>query len=110
MPRIKSLSAIRAQIRALEKRALTIESKADKKIHELVALINRHGLSPTDWKRAMTMSKGKRSGPRAGKRVPVKYADDKGNKWTGRGRPPLWMVAAEKAGRKRDSFLVKGAK
>ena len=33
--------------------------------------------------------------------MPVKYADDKGNKWTGRGRPPLWLVAAEKAGRKR---------
>ena len=32
MPRIKSLSVIRAQIRALEKRAKTIESKADKKI------------------------------------------------------------------------------
>jgi DNA-binding protein H-NS len=110
MPRIKSLSAIRAQIRALEKRAKTIESKADKKITQLVALIQRHGLSLGDWRRALALSKtGTRSGPRKGKRVPVKYADDKGNKWTGRGRPPLWLVAAEKSGRKRDSFLVKGA-
>jgi DNA-binding protein H-NS len=111
MPRVKSLSAIRAQIRALEKRAKTIEAKADKKITQLVALIQRHGLSLVDWKRALTLSKtGKRSSPRKGKRVPVKYADDKGNKWTGRGRPPLWLVAAEKAGKKRDSFLVKAAK
>ena len=111
MPRIKSLSVIRAQIRALEKRAKTIESKADKKITQLVALIQRHGLSLGDWKRAMSLTKTrKRGGPRKGKRVPVKYADDKGNKWTGRGRPPLWLVAAEKAGKKRDSFLVKGAK
>ena len=111
MPRIKSLSAIRAQIRTLEKRAKTIEAKAEKKITELVALINRHGLSIADWKNAVSMSKGrKRVGPRKGKRVPVKYADDKGNKWTGRGRAPLWLVAAEKAGKKRDSFLVKGAK
>jgi DNA-binding protein H-NS len=110
MPRTKSLSAIRAQIRALEKRALTIESKADKKIHELVALINRHGLSLADWKRAVSMGKGKRGSATTGKRVPVKYADDKGNKWTGRGRPPLWLVAAEKAGKKRDSFLVKSTK
>jgi DNA-binding protein H-NS len=111
MPRIKSLSVIRAQIRALEKRALTIEAKAEKKIHELAALINRYGLSIADWKHAVSMSKGRKgSGPRAGKRVPVKYADDKGNKWTGRGRPPLWLVAAEKAGKKRDSFLVKSAK
>jgi DNA-binding protein H-NS len=111
MPRIKSLSAIQAQIRALQKRAANIESKADKKITQLVALIQRHGLSLGDWKRAVSLSKTrKRSGPRKGKRVPVKYADDKGNKWTGRGRPPLWLVAAEKAGKKRDSFLVKTAK
>jgi len=110
MPRIKSLSAIRAQIRALEKRALTIESKSEKKIHELVALIRRHNLSLADWKRAVSMSSGKGGGSRKGKRVPVKYADDKGNKWTGRGRPPLWLVAAEKAGKKRESFLLKSAK
>jgi DNA-binding protein H-NS len=42
--------------------------------------------------------------------VPVKYPDDKGNTGPGRGRPPLWLVAAEKAGKKRDSFLVKSAK
>jgi hypothetical protein len=49
MPRIKSLSVIRAQIRALEKRAMTIEAKADKKITQLVALIQHHGLSLSDW-------------------------------------------------------------
>jgi len=110
MPRIKSLSVLRAQIRALERRARSIESKADKKITQLVSLIQRHSLSLGDWKRAVMLSKTRRrGGPRKGKRVPVKYADDKGNKWTGRGRPPLWLVAAEKSGRKRDSFLVKGA-
>jgi len=111
MPRTKSLSAIQAQIRALQKRAKIIESKADKKVTELVALIKRHSLSLGDWRRAMSLTRGrKKSGPRKGRRVPVKYADDKGNKWTGRGRPPLWLVAAEKAGKKRDSFLVKSAK
>ena len=111
MPRTKSLSLIRAQNRALQKRAETIEAKADKKITQLVSLIKRHSLSIGDWRRAVSLSKGrKKSGPRKGKRVPVKYADDKGNKWTGRGRPPLWLVAAEKAGKKRDSFLLKSAK
>ncbi|HEY2872413.1 MAG TPA: H-NS histone family protein [Reyranella sp.] len=111
MPRIKSLSALQAQIRSLQKRAATIEAKADKKVTQLVALIQQHGLSLGDWRRAVSLSKGghKRGGPRKGKRVPVKYSDDKGNKWTGRGRPPLWLVAAEKAGKKRDSFLVKAA-
>jgi DNA-binding protein H-NS len=111
MPRTKSLSVIQAQIRALQKRAKIIEAKADKKVTELVALIKRHSLSLGDWRRAVSLTKGRRkSGPRKGRRVPVKYADDKGNKWTGRGRPPLWLVAAEKAGKKRDSFLVKSAK
>lgn len=112
MPRTKSLSAIRAQIRALEKRAKSIESKVDKRITALVRLISRHSLSLADWKQAVSLSKrGKRGvSPVKGKPVPVKYADDKGNTWTGRGRPPLWLVAAEKAGRKRDSFLVKSAK
>ena len=112
MPRTKSLSVIRAQIRALEKRAKTIESKADKRITELVKLISRYSLSLADWKRAVSLSNGGKRGAslRKGKPVAVKYADDKGNTWTGRGRPPLWLVAAEKAGKKRDSFLVKSAK
>jgi DNA-binding protein H-NS len=112
MPRTRSLSAIQAQIRALQKRATALEAKADKKVTALVALIKKHGLSLGDWRHAVSLTKGtrKKSGPRKGKRVPVKYADDKGNKWTGRGRPPLWLVAAEKAGKKRDSFLVKSAK
>ena len=112
MPRIKSLSTIRAQIRALEKRAKIIEAKADERITALAKLISRHSLSLADWKQAVSVSKGgKRGGAtRTGKPVPVKYADDKGNTWTGRGRPPLWLVAAEKAGRKRDSFLLKTAK
>ncbi|MCW5732552.1 MAG: H-NS histone family protein [Enhydrobacter sp.] len=112
MPRTKSLSAIRAQIRALEKRAQTIEAKADKRITALAKLISLHSLSPADWRQAVALSKGGKRGMSrgAGKPVPVKYADEKGNKWTGRGRPPLWLVAAEKAGRKRESFLLKPAK
>jgi DNA-binding protein H-NS len=112
MPPTKSLSAIRAQIRALEKRAKVIEGKADKRITALMKLISRHSLSLADWKQAVSLSKGgkRAAAPRKGKPVPVKYADDKGNTWTGRGRPPLWLVAAEKAGRKRESFLVKPAK
>ncbi len=112
MPRTKSLSVIRAQIRALEKRAQTIEAKADQRITELAKLISRHSLSLADWKQAVALGKGGKRGPspRKGKPVPVKYTDDKGNTWTGRGRPPLWLVEAEKGGRKRESFLVKTAR
>src|SRR5690625_1656377 len=40
--------------------------------------------------------------------VPPKYHDpDTGQTWTGRGRTPRWLVAAEEQGRHRDEFLIK---
>ncbi|MBZ9975518.1 H-NS family nucleoid-associated regulatory protein [Mesorhizobium sp. BR-1-1-10] len=36
----------------------------------------------------------------------VKYKDDKGNSWTGRGATPKWLAAYEAEGKKRDDFLV----
>ena len=42
-----------------------------------------------------------------GKKAPIKYRDKQGNTWAGRGLAPKWLVAAEKAGRKREEFLVK---
>ncbi len=47
--------------------------------------------------------KGKRG------KVAVKYRDpkDPSNTWTGRGRMPLWMVAATKGGKaKKEDFLI----
>jgi DNA-binding protein H-NS len=41
--------------------------------------------------------------------VAVKYQDGQGNTWTGRGRTPVWLAAAEKAGRHRDEFKVAAA-
>src|SRR5947208_6571942 len=110
MPRQLSPSTIRARIRALEAQARRIEREETKGLRAAAALIAKHGLSLGDLKQAISMGKGqRRSSALAGRSVPVKYRDDKGNKWTGRGRPPLWLVAAEKAGKKRESFLV-GAK
>src|SRR3954470_12952507 len=46
---------------------------------------------------------------RKGKRgkAPIKYRGPKGEKWSGRGRTPLWMVAYVKQGKKKESFLVR---
>ena len=107
MPRSLSATAIRARIRMLEKQAKKLEQGASKGLRAAATVIAKYGLSLDDLKRAVGLSRGKarRGGPR--RKVAVKYADGKGNKWTGRGRTPLWLVAAEKAGKKRDSFLVK---
>ena len=36
----------------------------------------------------------------------IKYKDENGNTWTGRGIAPRWLTAAEANGQKRDQFLV----
>lgn len=40
-----------------------------------------------------------------GGKVAIKYRHGE-NTWTGRGRAPRWLAAAEKQGAKRESFLV----
>ena len=40
-------------------------------------------------------------------KVAVKYRDNAGNTWTGRGRMPRWMVAVTKGGKaKKEDFLI----
>jgi H-NS histone family len=72
-------------------------------------MIAKSGLSLADLRQAFAMSRSRGRSALAGRSVPIKYRDRDGNMWTGRGRPPLWLVAAEKAGKKRESFLF-GAK
>jgi DNA-binding protein H-NS len=44
---------------------------------------------------------------RAGMKVAAKYRDPKtGATWSGRGAPARWISEYEKAGKKRDSFLI----
>ena len=48
---------------------------------------------------------GRGTGSRS--KVAVKYRDDAGNTWTGRGRMPRWLTAATKGGKaKKEDFLI----
>jgi DNA-binding protein H-NS len=48
-----------------------------------------------------------RGGKRGKGSVAVKYRDENGNTWTGRGRMPRWLTAATKGGKaKKEDFLV----
>lgn len=40
------------------------------------------------------------------KKLPVKFKDDAGNRWTGRGSQPRWLRDALAAGKKLDDFRV----
>jgi DNA-binding protein H-NS len=110
MPRRSTAATIHAQIRMLEKQARKLEMGATKGLRAAAKVIAKHGLSMNDLKEAFSLSRGKNKRAGARSKVPIKYADGNENTWTGRGRTPLWLVAAEKAGKKRESFLVSAAK
>jgi DNA-binding protein H-NS len=38
--------------------------------------------------------------------VAAKYRSPTGDEWSGRGRMPKWLQAAEAEGKKRDDFLI----
>lgn len=42
----------------------------------------------------------------AKKASPARFADESGNTWSGKGRPPQWLVKAIAAGKTKDDFAV----
>ena len=110
MPRIASLSKIKAQIAALEAKAKKIENAGKPGVAQVVKLIKKYKLTAADLQGAFAAKnkapiKRKKS-KLAGKKRAVKYRDTNGNTWAGRGLAPNWLKEAEKAGQKRDAFLV----
>ena len=123
MPKL-SAEVIKARIDALQKQlALAHASKAPA-IRKVKALMKKLGVTVADLgaeggaKRrgrpakaakgdANLKSGGAQKLRKSRGKVAIKYKDDKGNVWTGRGKTPRWMVAAEKSGAKRESFLIK---
>ncbi len=48
-----------------------------------------------------------KTAPQTGKTVAAKYCNPAtGETWTGRGRMPKWLQAAESQGRKKEDFLI----
>lgn len=103
MPRVSSLKSIQARIRALKAKAEALENREKAGIKELRAVLSKYKLSPADVKLAIN-SRERRVSPLAGTTVKPKYRNpaDESETWTGRGRQPLWLVAALKSGKKLD--------
>lgn len=123
MPRRPSLEAIRRKISELQAKARELEQKPG--LAEVLKLMRKNKIELSDIKSALGSSDGsprkgvraqKKTSPRKvstkssksikGKKVPVKYRDQSGNSWSGRGMTPKWLKEAEKNGRKREQFLV----
>lgn len=116
----KSLAEIQRQIQQLEKQAQEIKSR---EVAGVVARIKEaiefYGLTAEDLfggrgRKSSLKARGadkmatKVDGRRksAGKKIPVKYRDDAGNTWTGRGLKPRWLTAALSSGKKLEDFQV----
>src|SRR5262245_18705221 len=68
---------------------------------KIMSIAKEHGFDIRELLGRKVGSKGSRG------KVAIKYRDNAGNTWTGRGRMPRWMVAATKGGKaKKENFLV----
>jgi len=112
MPKL-SVIALKARIAQLQKQLTTAQNNKVPAIKKVMALMKKLGVSLADLsagkfqRKGRPRRKGGKRGPRRGRRVAIKYRDQKGNTWSGRGKTPRWLAAAEKAGSKRDQFLIK---
>ena len=121
MPRLSPI-ALKARIDRLQKQLAAIETKKAPAIRKVQNLMKKLGLTLGDLKgfsatsrsgetpkskTGKTRKTGKSPKTRARRgKVAVKFRDEKGNTWTGRGKTPRWLVEAEKAGKNRDSFKI----
>jgi DNA-binding protein H-NS len=126
-PMPKSFTQIQQQIAKLQRQANEVRGReASAVIKRIRTAIEHYELTPQDLfgsatARATQRPLGKRSSAkdsaphgRAAKpgkaerrpAVAVKFRDDEGNTWTGRGSQPRWLVAHLKSGRKIADFAV----
>ncbi len=86
------------------------EEEKEQHVKELLELIEKYGLTQQDlFKAPITATTNaraveKKSGSTGS--VPVKYRNDKGDTWTGRGKQPKWLEAEIATGKKREDFLI----
>jgi len=111
MPKL-SADKLKARIAELQKELAKAEKSKEPAVRKVVALMKKLGVTVADLKggapAAPAEKKAKAKGKASGKRgpAPIKYKDDAGNTWSGRGKTPRWLAEAEKAGKKRENFAV----
>lgn len=100
MSRKVSKSSLKTQFKSLQASMRDVVREWETIITTVVERIEKREIASTK------ASSKKRIKRRKMAKVAIKYRDKNGNTWTGRGRTARWIVAAEKAGKKRESFLV----
>lgn len=107
---MSNLAEIQAKIAELQAQEAQIrQQEYAQAVESAQALINTHKILLKDLKfsAASTDSepvRGKRAS--SGQKAPIKYRDENGNTWSGRGLKPKWLSSALDSGRKLEDFLV----
>jgi DNA-binding protein H-NS len=109
---MESIHIIEEQIRKLQADAEALKVKAKKRVIRLVAkLMLENDVSMEEVEIALEKKKARvKSNSRPTtlrKSAAVKYLNPGTNEtWTGKGRTPRWIIAAEAAGKERKEFRV----
>lgn len=99
---MSTYSEIVQKIEALQKEADALKAQEMAEvIKDIREKIAQFALKPEDL-----FKPAARKSAKAGARVPVRYRDNEGNAWTGRGKRPIWLVKKVAAGAKVEDFLV----
>jgi DNA-binding protein H-NS len=111
----KTLAQINRQIDKLQRQAEALKKQeVSGVISRIRSAIEHYGLTARDLGltsragasgRAARKSLGRQSAA-VRKPVPVKYRDQDGHTWTGRGKRPNWFKSALEAGKKPEDFAV----
>jgi DNA-binding protein H-NS len=107
-----TLASVERQIQSLQAKAekLKVRDKIPA-VREIIGLMKDHGISVPELHAAVDGRAKARKASRSklkGRKIKPMYRNPKtGETWSGRGRAARWIVALEKAGRKRAEFLIK---
>ena len=100
-----SLTDIQAQIAELTAQANQLRrEKYREVVAEVQAKISTYEIRATDLVFSDATSKTPKI--KAVQKAPIKYRDQAGNSWTGRGLKPTWLTQALESGATLESFAV----
>ena len=99
-----TLAELLAQRQEVEKQIANLQGAArSEAIDKIRALMAEHGLSVAD---VTDGPDGRNANESAKRQAAVKYRDQAGNTWSGRGLKPRWLTAALQAGGRLEDFAV----
>ena len=101
---MRTAKQIAAEVAKLLAEARRIGRRRKKVLRAIVKQMLANEISLKEVGAALSYKQTKNTAKR--KKVAIKYRDKNGNTWTGRGNTPRWIVAAERAGKRREQFAV----